>query len=694
MKGRRLSYRLSLVVVIPLLIVVTGALIATNSYLTTRSTVATLTANLFGESAQQTASLSRAHVAQAMPAVDLVVALLRDARLDDTEGLATRFAEVLRANPGFAWVSFSDTAGTFTGAYRGPGGELRWNRSHITAGKTELLEETIAADGTRTKLREAPDTGYDPRTRPFWALATSKKKRAWTAPYVFFDQGVPGITCAEPVYDAAGALRGVVTVDFDLVVLSDFVKELHLSPHATVIVATDDGVLLAHPRLGVVSKTGKGTEGALVTKDNVDDPSVRAFFTAAAQAPDAGNAATRFTFVDRGSRTVAARVKFQVDEGVTWQVGAYAPESDFLGDVERSNRTALLISLIAVALAVFLGFALANRIAVPLAKLSEDMERVGRFDLEGDVETRSVFREIDSMDRSLRAMKKGLRSFASYVPRDLVRTMLASGEEAVLGGRTKTLTVFFSDLAGFTTIAESMKPAALVELLGDYLDAMTQVIAAESGTVDKFIGDGIMAFWGAPQPRDDHGARAVVCALRSQAKLDELRKRGKGLEKLAMRIGIATGEVLVGNIGSHERLNYTVIGDTANLAARLEGAGKSYQLGILIAQSTFDAAKDAIVARPVDVLAVKGKVQGIRVYEPLAEASSATKDDRALADLATRALDTYLARDFTAAAALYAEILQLRPGDRAAEVLRARCLAFAKEPPTEPWDGAFHATEK
>ncbi len=688
-----ISYRLSLVLAIPLLIVVTGALIATNSYLTTRATVADLTGNLFGEAAQQTASVSRAHVAQAMPAVDLVAALLKTANLEDTESLAARFEDVLRANPGFAWVSFSDVHGTFTGAYRAPGGELRWNRSHIEGGKTALLEERIdPGTRARTTLRSVADTGYDPRTRPFWTLATTRKKRVWTAPYVFFDQGVPGITCAEPVLDPSGALRGVVTVDFDLVVLSDFVKDVHLSPHATVFVATDDGVLLAHPRLGVVHATGKGAEGELVTKDNVADPTVRAFFAAAPA--ELGARSTRFAFDDAGQRMVATRVRFEVDEGVAWQVGAYAPESDFLGDVERANRIALAISLAAVALAVLLGTALARRIAVPLAKLSEDMERVGRFDLGGDAGTRSVFREIDSMDRSLQSMKKGLRSFASYVPRDLVRAVLASGEEAVLGGRTRTLTVFFSDLAGFTTIAESMKPADLVELLGDYLDAMTRVIAEQQGTVDKFIGDGIMAFWGAPKPLDDHALRAVTCALASREELEKLRARGGGLEKLQMRIGIATGDVVVGNIGSRERLNYTVIGDTANLAARLEGAGKQYALAVLVAESTLERCKDEILARPVDVLAVKGKSKGIKVYEPLALTARATEAERAFAALATKALATYLAREFEAARALYDELLALRPGDRAAEVLRDRCAAYAKDPPNEPWDGAWHATEK
>ncbi len=683
---RLVSYRLSLVVAIPLLIVMTGALIAGNAYFTTRNTIDSLTTQLFDQVSEQTADEASNHVGQAVPAVDLVAGLLRDEDpLPDQPGLAQRLLQVLRANPGFAWVSFSETNGDFTGVYRTASGEVRTNRSSIHDGKTELYEHVVHPDDSLTLLRHVQDTGYDPRTRPFYELAVDKKRRVWTPPYVFFDQGIPGITCAEPVYGKDGALRGVVTVDFDLNVLSQFVAGLHLSPHALIFIYTPDGTILAHPTLHLVEKKGAGSEGELVTAKNVADPLVRDFL---AHAPHGAAAGQQFTFRHDGQDYFGATRRFDIDHGLSWVVGAAAPQSDFLHSVQRNNRIAAFVSLGAVALALLLGAALANRVAVPLARIAKDMDRVGRFDLGEQPATGSMFREIDAMGRSLSAMKGGLRSFASYVPRDLVRAVLASGEEAKLGGRTRVLTVFFSDLAGFTTISESMAPEALVELLGGYLDEMTRVISKHGGTVDKFIGDGIMAFWGAPGEEPRHAERAVEAAIAAQRALAAMKRDGdEDVRRLSMRIGLATGEVVVGNIGAHDRMNYTVMGDTVNLAARLEGLNKQYGTPLMISEATYLACKEKVVARPIDVVAVKGKRQGVRVYEPLCLCEEPDEKARGVAEASERALDLYLHRRFDEAAAAWDEVLHLRPGDAAASHMKRHAQDFAKHPPPEDWDG-------
>jgi adenylate cyclase len=200
-----------------------------------------------------------------------------------------------------------------------------------------------------------------------------------------------------------------------------------------------------------------------------------------------------------------------------------------------------------------------------------------------------------------------------------------------------------------------------------------------------------MAFWNAPEALADHPARACAAALRSYRCVVELAAKGV---PLAVRIGVATGDVLVGNIGSHERMNYTAIGDAANLAARLESLNKQYDTSVMIAESTRLAAGDAIVARPVDVVAVKGTSRGVRVYELLALAGDDDDGARALAATSTVALDAYLARDFAKAAAAWDDVLALRPDDRAATMMRDRARAFATSPPDAEWTGVTIATEK
>jgi adenylate cyclase len=214
--------------------------------------------------------------------------------------------------------------------------------------------------------------------------------------------------------------------------------------------------------------------------------------------------------------------------------------------------------------------------------------------------------------------------------------------------------------------------------------------------VDKFIGDAIMAFWGAPAPTADHAARACETALRSQRKLAELRASSDvpGLANIRARIGIATGDVLVGNVGSHDRFNYTVMGDTVNLASRLEGLNKMYGTEILIGEAAYQAARERIIARPVGVVQVKGKRQRVEVWEPLCLASDDDAVARELARLFVQGLAAYIGRDFRGAAEQYKAALRLRAEDKPAAVLLEWCREFLSAPPPEDWNGVYVATEK
>jgi adenylate cyclase len=293
-------------------------------------------------------------------------------------------------------------------------------------------------------------------------------------------------------------------------------------------------------------------------------------------------------------------------------------------------------------------------------------------------------------------MKGSLRSFSYYVPRDLVRAMLESGQEATLQGQTREMTVYFSDIAGMTSLAETMPPDQLVQLLSSYFDEMTQVVAAQGGTVDKFIGDAIMAFRGAPVPTSDHAPRACETALRSQRKLAELRSASDaaGLGNIRARIGIATGNVLVGNVGSHDRFNYTVMGDTVNVASRLEGLNKLFGTQILISNLAYQAARESIVARPVGVVQVKGKGQCVEVWEPLCLVSEDDAVARELASLFSQGLAAYTTRDFRGAAEHYKAALQLRPEDQPSAVLLKWCRELLGAPPPAEWNGVYVATQK
>jgi adenylate cyclase len=661
MARRLFSYPIGLAVVVAALIATTGGFIAWWNYRTGVENVRTLAGRMFDQVAREAASETEAFLLRAPPAAETLAGLAEhEPDAIDSRVVLDRCITVLRANPGFKWVSYSDRTGQFSGAYRAEN-QIRVNQSKIVDGKTLLDEHTVAADGSWTPLRHEENT-YDPRTRPFYTLAAAAPAGVWTPPYVFAEK-VPGVTYARALRHA-GEVTGVFTIDFDLARLSELVRGLQFSPNGRVAVTTSDGVVLAHPTESVVRDNAGTLE--LVKVAELADPAMRQAASGAYL-----------------SRTVPIQV-------AGWQVRVLAPESDFTSVMRGRVVTSLLISLVAVLLALAVAWVLARRISGPLTTLSEEMVQVGQLNLEEKPARRSMFREIDKMNTSLAHMKSSLRSFARYVPRDLVRVLLESGHDADLTGENRELTIFFSDLAGFTSLSETRAPDELVKFLGEYFDNMSQIIMGERGTVDKYMGDGIMAFWGAPMRVENHAAKACAATLHCQRRVRELSAKGA---VLTTRIGLATGTVLVGNIGSTERMNYTVMGDIANLASRLEGLNKQYGTESMISEETYEQAKSAVVARPIDVVAVKGKKQGVKVYELLAMVSDNDAEAVAIADASTRALTAYLDQRFTDAAACWDEVLAKRPGDKAATTMKTRSLGYAASPP-DRWSGVMIATEK
>ena len=287
-------------------------------------------------------------------------------------------------------------------------------------------------------------------------------------------------------------------------------------------------------------------------------------------------------------------------------------------------------------------------------------------------------------------------SFARYVPRQLVQDVLRSGQEARLGGEIRCLTIYFSDIEGFTRISESMETSDLVGHLGEYLDAMTRIIQEQQGTVDKFIGDGILALFNAPRLIPHHSAEACRAALRSQARLRELAAvwQGRGKAVLRARIGLHTGELIVGDIGTPERFEFTVIGDAVNLASRLEGLNKVYGTDVMASQSVREAAGPAFEWRTLDHVAVVGRAVGTDVSELLGERGAVDPAVLEARDAYESALRSYFAMEFSMAADGFRTAALIRPDDRAARVMTARCEAFVPEPPAVDWGGVYHATAK
>jgi adenylate cyclase len=296
-----------------------------------------------------------------------------------------------------------------------------------------------------------------------------------------------------------------------------------------------------------------------------------------------------------------------------------------------------------------------------------------------------------SEGRERRKIKNVLGQYVA--PAVLAKVLENSKEEFMRAevGTKEELTIFFSDIRGFTSLAEAYPVEKVVELLNGYLSAMTDIIFDNHGTLDKFIGDAIVAFWGAPLHDDKHPLRAVQSALAMQKALMELNRENNArrLPELNVGIGIHTDHVILGNIGSHRKLDYTVIGDGVNLTSRLEGLTKMYNTPILISQSTYERVMGEICCRVVDYVKVKGKQKPIRIYSAIGAAASIDSLTLNVISLTESAFHHYTHKEFNAAEAILNQILTVKPSDFLATMLLYRCREFRHNPPPEGWDGYY-----
>jgi adenylate cyclase len=286
-------------------------------------------------------------------------------------------------------------------------------------------------------------------------------------------------------------------------------------------------------------------------------------------------------------------------------------------------------------------------------------------------------------------------TFEKYVSPAIVAEVLADPSNIELGGKKVELTVMFSDVRGFTTISEKLDPRALSDLLNSYLTPMTNLVFEHKGTLDKYMGDAIMSFWGAPIHFPDHAKHGCRCALAMIVKLKELQAeyRAKGLPEIDIGIGLNTGEMSVGNMGSDTVRSYTVMGDAVNLGSRLEGINKQYGTRIIISEFTYAAIKDSFICREVDWVRVKGKAQPVRIYELVTEGKASAPVQDLLSHF-NQGFNLYHEKKFTEAMECFAKGLNVDPDDAVTQLYQERCQDYLKDPPPDDWDGVFTMTSK
>lgn len=456
----------------------------------------------------------------------------------------------------------------------------------------------------------AGSAGYDPRQRPWYVEAFQNDKTLLTGPYVFYATGEPGYTLRTPLKEGR---RGVVAGDMLLNRFEDMLAEQRLGQSGLAFLFNDAERIVGHPEMTRLM--------AEIPERQNDLPQIGAL-KLPALAPiirswrDSGPAQQFFD--DSAGRTYVAAVhRLDTAGSANIRLAIVAPLDEFYARIINERRTLFALALAFVGATVPFAFWLGSRMAEPLRKLVEETDAIQRFDIAERPRIHSAITEIEELGRSVFAMRSVVRSFASFIPRPIVRQLIETGSSLRLGGSRREVTVLFTDVADFTAKTERADPSQVMIFTSRYFAALSGEIMRHQGTVDKYIGDAVMALWNAPADDPDHTLNACRAVLACLAANDALNKefRREGWPPYETRYGLHVGDAVIGNVGSSDRMNYTALGATVNLAARLEGLNKNYGTRVLVSAAVRARVGDAFLFRSVDRITPKGFAEPIEVGE-------------------------------------------------------------------------------
>ncbi|HNL74227.1 MAG TPA: adenylate/guanylate cyclase domain-containing protein, partial [Leptospiraceae bacterium] len=475
----------------------------------------------------------------------------------DNQGLNSLMINILILHPQLTMFNIGNERGDFLMQKRWTDGTIATKT--IDRSKKDPVVKWKYRDQTGKIIKEeVVQEDYDPRKRPWYIGAKEKSGLFWSDVYIFATGKIPGITASAPVKDGEGNLMGIFGLDIPLIEISNFLEDLRkeiqdkkYGKTAIAFIVNSKGDLVAYP--DVTQPMIKGEDGNLrsrkVKELEVNPPIVQDSYEKFIQEKQ-----TKFTFETGGKRYIASYKKFPDNFEKDWTIGLVVPEDDYIGAIKETNDLMLTISIVILCIAMVLALIL-NRIKKALNARNEFIKN----------------------------------TFGRYLSDDVVASILESPKGTSLGGEKREVTIMMTDLRGFTSISERLPAEKCVLMINNYLDVMTDVILKYQGTIDEFIGDAILVIFGAPIQREDDAARAVACAIEMQLAMKEVNEKNRrdGLPEVVMGIGLNTGEIVVGNIGSHKRTKYGVVGSNVNLTSRIE----SYTVGgqTLVSQRTLEA---------------------------------------------------------------------------------------------------------
>jgi adenylate cyclase len=454
--------------------------------------------------------------------------------------------------------------------------------------------------------------GYDARKRS-WYWQTMRSDRPYvSAPYLSFSIGAPVITVSAPL---RGKVPGVLAADLKLDTFSDFVQAQRPGQNGAVMIFDEAGSLIAHRDFAelVAAAMTHPSKSQLPSIDEINS-GVAASVLRRSHNLDKNEGIVRD---DDGRDYLFRLTKFALGEGYGASILLLAAQDDFVQNVRDLQFRGLILAIIVGAAFLPAVWMFGSTMSQALKRITEQAGQLQRLAEPSLAPVTSHIREIHELGTTVNLAQRAIWSFAHFVPKEIVRGVIDNSISTRLGGVKQEITLVFTDVQGFTTIAEAADPDMLMLQTSRYFSALTEAFLAEGGTIDKFIGDAVMVFWNAPNPQPDHVARACRAALAARAAGEKLNSEfeAEGLTPFITRFGIHVGEAVVGNVGSTERMNYTALGNNVNLAARLEGLNKQVGTTILASEAVFSRVRDQFTFNAFDAVVAKGMTKETRIFE-------------------------------------------------------------------------------
>lgn len=581
-----------------LVVVLLGSVLTVSYYSSLRTTL-----DLIGELVVQSSSFVidelRDHLDPVVEQADWTADLFATGPFDltDDQKVGNFLLGALAATPQVTVLAYISTDKRVVRAYRGESGE-GWRLDTDPPRDLAFMERTLQAGRERDK--------------GFWneILFSELSQRSY-------------INYVRPVR-RNGEFLGVVLAAVSLNELSDLVSLISDRVRGTVFILVENDRLIAHPNL-TSGHPELSKETPTVGIGRVGDLVLEQFWSAKTYptrvTSDLGDLTLRRADIG-GQRHVFAHTQVEGYGESPWIVGHHL-DTETAGAAFRQLRDTALVGIVILILGIGLAIFLGRKMARPIKAASAGAARIAKLEItEVEELPRSPFAELDSQAQSFNAMLGALRWFQTYVPRSLVRRLIGRGDREI-ASEERALTILFTDLVSFTPTCEAMTARETADLLNHHFALLAKCVESEEGTIDKFIGDALMAFWGAPDPQPDQADRAVraVCAMAQTVQEDNALRQGQGLAPIRMRMGLHSGPAVVGNIGAPERMNYTVVGDTVNTAQRMEGLGKEIapeaEIVILASETVVAAMTFDVKHESIGAFTVKGRTEQIQVFRIL-----------------------------------------------------------------------------